>query len=660
MTGRSRILDVADIFVSYTNSDREWAFWIGYQLESLGHAPHLHEWEIAGGGDIMAWMEERHDAADHILCVISDAYLSKPYSSWERRAAQWAAATDRPNFALPVFIEHCEAKTLFAHVKSCNLCNASEEEARARLKAFLEPAGKPPQRAAFPGGVRYSTGARAARPPQRFPGRLSNVPISVPLHFMGRDNALAAIKTMLWRYEGRVAITALHGLRGVGKTTLAAAYAERHREDYRATWWIRAQAESTLRADLVGLGIRLGWVGAGDNEERAVELMMERLRQDGNGILLIFDNAVDADVLKPYLPRGGVAHVLVTSNAHAWRRVASPVEIRLWPKEIGADYFIARTGREAERSAAETLSQVLGGLPLAHEQAAAYCERLGVSFAEYCKRFENAPVRLLDDSRHAPAEYHDGLTVAQTFELAIEEAAKLHSAAGPLIEHAAMLAPDPIPLFLFSEPREKFGEPLERTLTDDELYEVLAALRAFALVEREVIVDERNSSITTDAIRLHRLVREVAAKRCKGESRGPFRRALLAVLLAVYPTDGSRNPASWPRCATLTPHLLIMCEMEMTDAALDVERADLLDRAGEYFHGRAAYSGARPLFERAPALRARAGDPREGAGARTSKNRINLKQPRQLTEASGRPRRRTAALKARASYPREGARLRSP
>src|SRR5262249_9747767 len=32
----------------------------------------------------------------------------------------------------------------------------------------------------------------------------------------------------------------------------------------------------------------------------------------------------------------------------AWRGVAEPVEIHLWPKEIGADYLIARTGRYAE------------------------------------------------------------------------------------------------------------------------------------------------------------------------------------------------------------------------------------------------------------------------------------------------------------------------
>jgi hypothetical protein len=66
-------------------------------------------------------MEQRHDTADHILCVVSEAYLKAPYSSLERRAAQWAAAKKRPNFALPVYIDKCEPPTLLAQFKRCDL-----------------------------------------------------------------------------------------------------------------------------------------------------------------------------------------------------------------------------------------------------------------------------------------------------------------------------------------------------------------------------------------------------------------------------------------------------------------------------------------------------------------------------------------------------------
>jgi hypothetical protein len=265
--------------------------------------------------------------------------------------------------------------------------------------------------------------------------------------------------------------------------------------------------------------------------------------------------------------------VLVTSNAHAWRGVATPVQIPVWPKETGADYLIARTGRDAERTSAEALSQVLGGLPLAHEQAAAYCERLDISLGGYLKRFEAAPTQL--------------------------------------IVHAALLAPHPIPLFLFAEPHEKFGDPLGAALAGDGVDEVVAALRAFALVDRETIVDERDASVTTDTIRLHRLVREVAALRQKCVDYS--RHTLVEALAAVYPDKAYQDPASWPRCALLAPHLLSICETEMTNPAADVQQAELLVRVGDYFHGRAAYSQARPRRDCARDLR-------EGARPRASRN----------------------------------------
>jgi tetratricopeptide (TPR) repeat protein len=580
---------MADIFISYTASDRDWAFWIAKELEALKHTPHIHEWEIKNGDDIYAWMESRHDAADHVLCVVSDDYLKAPYSTLERNAALWQAASKRPGFVLFVAVKPCKLPTLADHIRRCELFGVPEEAARIRFREFMTKR-EAPAIAAFPGKV----------------FAVSNIPISVPTHFMGRDDALAAIATELARYDGRVAITALHGLRGVGKTTLAAAYAERHRGDYRATWWIRARTPDGMRADLVALGVRLGWVAADDKEEPALAAVMERLTHEGEGILLIFDNAVDAAALKPHLPRGGRAQVLVTSNAHAWRGVAAPVEIRLWPKEIGADYFVARTGRAEERDPALALSEALGGLPLAHEQAAAYCERLDLPFAEYAKRFEATPAKFLDDARHAPAEYHDGLTVAKTFALAIDEAAKLHPAAEPLIIHAALLAPEPIPLFLFSEGREKFGEPLATALEGDGLDEAVAALRTFGLIERETISDEREPAITTDCIRLHRLVRQVAAMRCEGEAREQTRSVLVAALATLPPDDKPYyDPTTWPRTRRIEQHALVFVSGDTAPPNAAGERAaDLLNLLASYRIGSLGdFPQARSLHERALAIR---------------------------------------------------------
>jgi hypothetical protein len=218
-----------------------------------------------------------------------------------------------------------------------------------------------------------------------------------------------------------------------------------------------------MRADLVALGVRLGWAAGDENEEPALNKVRERLRDVGEGLLLIYDNAIDPAATEPYLPTGSAANAVVTSNAPAWGKVAEPVPIDVWTTETGADFLIARTKRSAERADAEALSEVLGGLPLAHEQAAAYYDRVGIPFRLYRQRFKGEPARVLDAEKDAPPEYHNKLTVAKAFALAIDEAAKLHPAAEPLIVRAALLAPEPIPLFLFSEGRKNLASRWPRS-----------------------------------------------------------------------------------------------------------------------------------------------------------------------------------------------------
>ncbi|UYO49836.1 tetratricopeptide repeat protein [Rhodopseudomonas palustris] len=452
-----------------------------------------------------------------------------------------------------------------------------------------------------PPAAAQASGAHAD-PPK--PQTISNIPITIPLHFLGRDEDLKAIDAGLSSNNCRVAITALHGLRGVGKTVLAAAYAGRHRNAYRATWWIRAETESTLRADLVGLGVRLGWVAADEKEEPALAIVMQRLRDDGQGLLLIYDNAVSADAIRPYVQLASEARLIVTSNAPNWRGLAASVEIEVWPKEIGADFLMVRVGGPDKRDFALALSEALGGLPLAHEQAGAFCERTGISFAEYLMRFNETPARLLDAEKDAPVDYHDRLTVAKTFALAIDEAAKLHPAAEPLIIYAALLAPEPIPLFLFSEARKTFDKSFSTLIAGSGLDEAVSALRAFALIDRETISDERDPSINTDCIRLHQLVRKVAAFLVERTKLKALQSELLEAFVAVYPADVFDDPATWPRARRLDVLVLDLVNAQEGVEGEALNSTWLLDRLASYRQGcLAAYGDARLLFERALMIR---------------------------------------------------------
>ena len=105
---------------------------------------------------------------------------------------------------------------------------------------------------------------------------------------------------------------------------------------------------------------------------------------------------------------------------------------------------------------------------------------------------------------------------------------------------------------------------------------------------------------TTPAVTVHRLVQSAA--RARSEANGSAQDAaarLIARLLAAYPRDAYRNASSWPLCAKLTPHLLARLTPDNASVA------DLFDRVGAYFNGRAAYSQAAPLLRDALAVRER-------------------------------------------------------
>ena len=264
--------------------------------------------------------------------------------------------------------------------------------------------------------------------------------------------------------------------------------------------------------------------------------------------------------------------------------------------------FLMDRAERSDEAGARTLAEALGRLPLALNHAAATCFWTQMRFADYAAKaarlIENAP----DDAPYPRS-------VAATFSLAIDDAVARCPAAEVLMAYLAQCAPERIPLTLVEG---AIDDESERTAA-------LAALSKLSLVKRDPFEDG------APAVTVHRLVQAVARARSVAKDTGQSALTrLMARLAAIYPDDGYINPASWPRCAPLTPHLLTICETAPVGGAANPECADLLGRAGSYFHGRAAYSAARPLLERALAIREKALGPEHPDTARSLNNLADL------------------------------------
>ena len=59
---------------------------------------------------------------------------------------------------------------------------------------------------------------------------------------------------------------------------------------------------------------------------------------------MVFDNAADADVLRPFVPAGGAARVLITSNRRSVANLGASVGVEVFSEEEALAFLADRTG----------------------------------------------------------------------------------------------------------------------------------------------------------------------------------------------------------------------------------------------------------------------------------------------------------------------------
>jgi len=417
----------------------------------------------------------------------------------------------------------------------------------------------------------------------------AGMPPEPTAYFVGREAEVAEVLRLL-RLRGRVIV---HGLGGIGKTQLAARFAREERQQYPdGVFWLRARHEIDLVSDLASIAWRLGLP---EREQRAlkrqVDAVLHWLREHPRW-LLVLDNLEPevGEAARYWLPADLPGHLLATSRTPMW-----PTRLGLEPlhHEVASRFLLDRTG-QADGTAASTVAEILWGLPLALEQAAAYVDASGRDLGSYAELLRTRLVELMAQGR--PQDYPQ--TVASTLRVSVDRIVGEHREAAALLRLCAFLAPNDIPVRALQVGAGAVPEELSSVLVDDvELDRAVASLRRYSLLDRK-----------GDGLHVHPLVQAVVRESLTPELAQTWGSAAVRLLNAGLTEDARNHPEHWSFYARLVPHSRAV-EQTTAAQASPLDLAVLFDRVGLYLFGRGELemdpAAARPLLERALAIRER-------------------------------------------------------
>ena len=257
--------------------------------------------------------------------------------------------------------------------------------------------------------------------------RFGSRPAIVP-GFIKRQGQDELFDAVFARSEPRTVLT---GMRGSGKTQLAAAVAARCEEEgWPLVAWIHAASRKEILAGLYEFALRIG-IDAPKNIplEVIVQRLLDQLRSaEAADRLFVFDNVESPDDLRDLIPEGTGVRTLVTTTRHldwdglGWLRLA----VGAFDREQSVSLLCEHTG-DTHREAADRIADALGDVPVAITQAAATAQQGGYSLSGYLDRLSHHPLESRI-SRLEGANYPDavGIALLMAYEQVLEQLRTKH------------------------------------------------------------------------------------------------------------------------------------------------------------------------------------------------------------------------------------------
>ncbi|AEV86727.1 Nephrocystin-3 [Actinoplanes sp. SE50] len=429
----------------------------------------------------------------------------------------------------------------------------------------------------FPAAAVSPVSVRPAAVPA--PDGLVNVAVA-PGVFVGRGTQLRQLDEVLAE-PGAAVVQAVHGLGGVGKSTLAAQWAWQHRDRYRPVWWIDADTTAGIDAGLATLATALQ---TDLPDGLSLEVLRERALQwlaSHDGWLLVLDNVNDPGDVARLSARVGTGRVLVTSRrATGWAGIATAIALDVLDLDDAVEAMrqvLAGSGRDRDADGLVQVARELGCLPLAVDQAAAYLAETGLSSSAYLQLLKQYPANMFAHGGEGAGER----TIARVWRVTLDRLADT-PLAGKILRVVAWYAPDAI-----------YRALLAGLADPPTIARALGRLAAYSMIT----LDEHTLTV-------HRLVQAVArTPDPEDPHRQPddidtARTQAIAELRAAMPDDW-RLPKHWPRWRALVSQVEALAEHSSNRIDNDTAASSLYNQAAVFLHDQGVVARTIPLFKQA-------------------------------------------------------------
>ncbi|XP_068688329.1 uncharacterized protein [Montipora foliosa] len=372
--------------------------------------------------------------------------------------------------------------------------------------------------------------------------------------FCGRRNELESIASHLKNTKNGCIHSAICGLGGVGKTSLAVEYLCRHEKEYPdGIFWISGENNEIFQRSLSEVARQIGTFTENDFSSSLSKTLqwLGKLRELW---CLVVDN-LDEFEMSPDMKRlltghwkhSARGHIIITTR----REVAEIseetgieeqfcIQLKCLTEDEGIQFLEMRSGKADDEKEARKLVRELGGLPLALDQAGAYIRCLNQSIKVYLEKYKKQKMLLLKQKKARNLVENtspERLTVHTTWLLnfdhitRISEEMEIGKAPTLMMQVCAFIGPDDIPYELINEELQTGDDSATKSASLDSA-DIVSLLTKFSLFQRY-----RENSFS-----IHRLVQEVIRNQLSKKTTMDVLSCAVRVLHVAF--VHTRSPAS--------------------------------------------------------------------------------------------------------------------